>query len=1424
MINPRFSLLSLIMIVIGVSGLRAAAPNWTVNPSAFTYDLNITAILVDNCVELQNPSNKIGAFINGQLRGTVNTSTVVGGKFMALLSVYSNSPSGETITFQIYNATTDQIVNTKTTLLFQDDAVYGTPSVPQEIRTNNRPSSIALSGSSIQENLATASLIGSFTTSDADLTDTHTYSLVSGTGGGDNGSFSITGSQLLTNGTLDFEAKKTLSIRVRSTDNGGCSIENVFNIKVLDGNDSPTNIALAITQTDENKIKGSQISLITGTDQDSLELLTYTLPVGFGDNRYFAIVGTQLVADSVLDFEFKSTYNIRIRVTDAQSAFFEKNFVVSLNDINDNPTGVNISNSQLDENNKIGITIGNLSAIDQDAGDLHSYAFKDIPGNNNNKFFIVGNQLKASVVFDYESTADYFIYVSCFDKAGKEAYSLINIKITDANDAPTNVIISNTSALESKPVGTFIGKFATEDLDVSQTHVYTFASGVGDLDNASFQIKNDSLFSNAVYDILAKDKYSIRIQSDDQNGAAISKQFDILIKDVNNPPTDLFVDNLLVDELSKIGTVIGNFSALDADPGDGHTFVFVSGTGDSDNARFTISKGQLKSNTTFDFQTKSQYNIRVEGRDNFGGTFQKAFIVEVVNGNDKPTNITISKDSIAENMISGTEVAILSTTDKDIADVHTYTLVGTLNPDNSQFVINGNKLLSNASFDFESKKQYAILIKTDDGNGGTLEKQFVIRITNGNDAPTDVNLTNNSIAEEQPIGTVVGVFQSSDPDFIDNFTYSLAAGSGDTDNRLFTIVNDTLKSAQKFDLSVASSFNIRVQTSDKAGQRFQKSFKINITDVNDAPTGISLSNNSIPENNKLGDNVGLLSTADPDLQDVHTYSLVSGLGDNDNSVFLISGNSLKMNGIVDFETKDSLFIRVKTQDPTGAGFEKSFVIVVTNTNDNPTEINISKASFKENVAKGFTIGLLSTIDQDLNDNHSYSFEDLSGNNNDKFLLFGNNLRTNALFNYETQSDYIIAIRTTDPAGRFFVKQFAISVLDSNDTPISLSLNDSTVLEKSSIGSSIGQFSTLDADANDSFTYSLVSGNGGEDNRFFTLVNGELLTNTVFNFNTQNVYRILVRSTDAGGLFRNQKFTIYVDNLNVAATRVTFTSSEVKENQKIGTFVAKLTATDEDLGDVHSYSLVTGIGSSDNSSFDIRNDSLFTNDFFDFEVKDQYQIRVRCLDKASNPFDTAFTVSIADLNERPVADDMSFLLDESAKSGTELGVVTFVDQDKSQSATFSLLGDSKIKQMFTIESTTGKVSFLQGTLDYEKTGQLELKVLITDNGTPKLSDTSTVTVSIVDAIENALPSSDYLSPNGDGRNDAWKVTNVEMYKDYSLNIFDSFGTLVYNVSSNYDNTWEGTYQGSQLPAGTYYYVFKATADSNKSFTGTITLVR
>ncbi|MFO0943821.1 MAG: cadherin repeat domain-containing protein [Pirellulales bacterium] len=63
-----------------------------------------------------------------------------------------------------------------------------------------------------------------------------------------------------------------------------------------------------------------------------------------------------------------------------------------------------------------------------------------------------------------------------------------------------------------------------------------------------------------------------------------------------------------------------------------------------------------------------------------------------------------------------------------------------------------------------------------------------------------------TLAENAGANATIGEFTSSDPDAGSTFTYSLVAGTGDTDNDAFNIQGSTLRATNSFNFETKSSY------------------------------------------------------------------------------------------------------------------------------------------------------------------------------------------------------------------------------------------------------------------------------------------------------------------------------------------------------------------------------------------------------------------------------------------------------------------------------------------------------------------------------------------------------------------------------------------------------------------------------------------
>ncbi|MEH2149068.1 calcium-binding protein [Nostoc sp.] len=146
-----------------------------------------------------------------------------------------------------------------------------------DVVENTAPTDLALSATTVNENVPTGTIVGNFSTTDAEG-GSFTYAFVTGTGSGDNGAFTISnGNQLQINSSPNFEAKSSYSIRVKTTDADGLSFEKAIAIGVNNVNEAPTAVKDSISayKNTTTTIAASTL-LANDTDPDAGTILKIT--------------------------------------------------------------------------------------------------------------------------------------------------------------------------------------------------------------------------------------------------------------------------------------------------------------------------------------------------------------------------------------------------------------------------------------------------------------------------------------------------------------------------------------------------------------------------------------------------------------------------------------------------------------------------------------------------------------------------------------------------------------------------------------------------------------------------------------------------------------------------------------------------------------------------------------------------------------------------------------------------------------------------------------------------------------------------------------------------------------------------------------------------------------------------------------------
>ena len=350
---------------------------------------------------------------------------------------------------------------------------------------------------------------------------------------------------------------------------------------------------------------------------------------------------------------------------------------------------------------------------------------------------------------------------------------------------------------------------------------------------------------------------------------------------------------------------------------------------DPNNSNASVSEGDTIQGSTVTYSSTSD----TATNDSF--TFK-------VNDGKLDSNIaSISIDITAVNDIPILSDDSVSTDEDTNVDIN----FNAVDPDNSQITYsvainptNGNVSITNNIATYTPNSNFngndSFTVTANDGQATSSPATISITVNAVNDAPV---ANNNSIILNE--GAIVTTLQNgestvlfNDTD-VENSSLTVTLVSN-TNNGTLTLNTDGTFSYEH-DGSETTSANFAYKVNDGNLDSNTATVNITVNPVNDnMPTEILITNNSIQENLSSGVIIGQLSDVDIALpSDNHTYELVSGNGDDNNSSFNINGKNLIINTSLDFETQQNLSIRVKTTDQNNQSFEKPLTINVINVND-----------------------------------------------------------------------------------------------------------------------------------------------------------------------------------------------------------------------------------------------------------------------------------------------------------------------------------------------------------------------------------------------------------------------------------------------------------------------------------------------------------
>lgn len=251
----------------------------------------------------------------------------------------------------------------------------------------------------------------------------------------------------------------------------------------------------------------------------------------------------------------------------------------------------------------------------------------------------------------------------------------------------------------------------------------------GTLDAGAQQMLVAILNRDVITEVMQKDTLTLRASDADKklpNDGKIELEFKAI---ANRSPTGLSLTNVNLKENLPKGTLVGTLSSTDPNADETFTYALVSGAEDADNASFTVVENRLLTASTFDYETKTKYKIRLQTQDLKGKIRQRPFTIAIENVVELPENFSLSDNTIEEGKDRGTPVGNFSASSTNPGETFSYTFNTAKYPAHQHFSIGGTALSTADVFARSKKTSYEIAVWVQGSKEKVrVEKIFEIRV------------------------------------------------------------------------------------------------------------------------------------------------------------------------------------------------------------------------------------------------------------------------------------------------------------------------------------------------------------------------------------------------------------------------------------------------------------------------------------------------------------------------------------------------------------------------------------------------------------------------------------------------------------------------------------------------------------------------
>ncbi len=711
-----------------------------------------------------------------------------------------------------------------------------------------------------------------------------------------------------------------------------------------------------------------------------------------------------------------------------------------------------------------------------------------------------------------------------------------------------------------------------------------------------------------------------------------------------------------------------------------------------------------------------------------GSTTDEATVTLTIGDGSTSPGIEDTTFEVAENSVTGASVGTIVVTDPDPDATLTFTLDPADNGGGAFAIAAATGEITvddSAELNHEAQDAIAFTVQvTDDSNEPLdLTAAITVDVLDVNEAPAIDDQT--FVLPEDATTSLIGTVEAIDPDEGQTLTYAITEG----DTNLFGIDNAGQLTVLAPEQLTEASYTLTVEVTDNGTDPLSSTAQITIQSA-DAPT---TNTPPVAASDVFTTEVGVALELD----------VLSNDTDADNDSLTITSTTFPSNGGVALDpstntltyTPDANFTGTDTLTYTisdgNGGQDTATITIGVGDVDIPLIVDDVTFDVEENSASGTAVGTVVVVNPDPGAALTFAL-DPNDNGGGAFAIAAATgeitVDDAAELDHETQDTLTFTVIVTDDSGEPLSATAAVTanVLDVNEAPV---IDDQSLVlpEDPDTTPLVGTVEASDPDEGQTLSYELVDGDTDlfaiDDAGQLTIVNPDLLTETSYDLSVE------VTDDDAEPLSSIGQITILAepDNTDPVAVDDAFTTSEDIAIQ----LPVLLNDTDDDDDGL----IITSVSDPDNGTVSINdNNDLITYtpdanfsgiNTFTYEISD-----------GNGGTDTGtVTVTVEDVNDPPIVDDVTLTVPEDEMDGAVVGTVAVSNPEPGDTFTFAIDPEDNGGGAFAIAADTGEITVADADLlDHETQSNVSFTVEVTEAGVEPISTTAEVTVGILDVNE------------------------------------------------------------------------------------------